>query len=223
MKNKYKWSLLSVLLGIVFIFTFLKIPAEITNMLQQVTKDTSFLAAVMHGIYLALLILGLILKKLRNIIFAALLLILSGTASAVSIKYLIPPNIIIFITFFILTIFALINKELDFDFTQLKPINKIIGFVAIVFGFYYLHWVEEPLFLNALIYSPLGIVNCPTMVAFCGFLCLLKKPGSIFLEFFVASVTLYFGFFWDYAFRSLHRHRFDHNRYVFDNKNDFQA
>ncbi|MCD4741990.1 MAG: hypothetical protein K8R67_05865 [Desulfobacteraceae bacterium] len=195
MKNKYKWSLLSVLLGIVFIFTFLKIPAEITNMLQQVTKDTSFLAAVMHGIYLALLILGLILKKLRNIIFAALLLILSGTASAVSIKYLIPPNIIIFITFFILTIFALINKELDFDFTQLKPINKIIGFVAIVFGFYYLHWVEEPLFLNALIYSPLGIVNCPTMVAFCGFLCLLKKPGSIFLEFFVASVTLYFGFF----------------------------
>ena len=194
MKNKYKWSLLSVLLGIVFIFTFLKTPAEITNMLQQVTKNTSFLAAVMHGIYLVLLILGLIFIKLRNIMFSSLLLILSGTASVVSIKYLIPPNIIIFITFFILTISALIDKELDFDFTELQPINKIIGFVAIIFGFYYLHWVEEPLFLNALIYSPLGIVNCPTMVAFCGFLCLLRKPGSLFLEFFVASVTLYFGF-----------------------------
>jgi len=33
------------------------------------------------------------------------------------------------------------------------------------------------------------------MLAFCGFLCFLKTPGSFFLEFFVASVTLYFGFF----------------------------
>jgi hypothetical protein len=74
-------------------------------------------------------------------------------------------------------------------------INKVIGFIAIVFSFYYLHWVEKPIFLNALIYSPLGIVNCPTMLAFCGLLCFLKKPGSFYLEYFAASVTLYFGFF----------------------------
>jgi len=195
MKNIYKWILLSILMSIVFILTFFKSPDEISSMLHQVTKDTSFLAAVIHGIYFVLIILGLIIKNLRNALFPALLLILSGTACVISIKYLIPPNIIIFITFFILTAFAWINKELDFDFAELKPINKIIGFIAIIFGFYYLHWVEKPLFLNALIYSPLGIVNCPTMVAFCGFLCLLKKPGSLFLEFFVASVTLYFGFF----------------------------
>ncbi|MCK5097837.1 MAG: hypothetical protein KAR45_07015 [Desulfobacteraceae bacterium] len=195
MKNNYKWVLLSIILGIVFIFTFLKSPDKISIMLHQVTEDTSSLAVIIHGVYVVLVILGLVFKKLRNLMFSVLLLILSGTASVISIKYLIAPNIIIFITFFILTVFALINKELDFDYTQLKPINKIIGFSAIFFGFYYLHWVEEPVFLNALIYSPLGIVNCPTMIAFCGFLCLLKKPGSLSLEFFVASVTIYFGFF----------------------------
>ena len=195
MKNYLKFILLSILMGTIFIFTFLKSPEEISSMLNQVTKDTSFLAVVIHGIYLVLIILGLAIKKLRNILFSALLLILSGTAAVISIRYEILPNIIIFITFFILTIIAIIKKELNFDFKKLPLINKVIGIIAIFFGFYYLHWVPEPLFLNALIYSPLGIVNCPTMVAICGLLCFLKKPGSFPLEFFVAGVTLYFGFF----------------------------
>ncbi|MCK5096485.1 MAG: hypothetical protein KAR45_00185, partial [Desulfobacteraceae bacterium] len=142
MKNNYKWILLSIVLGIIFILTFFKSPENVSLMLHQVTRDTSFLAAIIHGIYLVLVVLGLIFIKLRNVIFATLLLILSGTASVISIKYLIAPNIIIFVTFFILTVSALMKKELNFDFTQLKLINKIIGFIAIVFGFYYLHWVE---------------------------------------------------------------------------------
>lgn len=123
------------------------------------------------------------------------MLLLSGAAAVVSIKYLIIPNIIIFITFFVLTIIEIAKKQLDVGYQELKPVNKIIGIIAIIFGFYYLHWVEYPIFLNALIYSPLGIVNCPTMVAYCGFLCFLKKPGSLFLEFFIAAITVYFGFF----------------------------
>lgn len=195
MKNIPRILLLSLLMCIIFIFTFLKSPDQIRSMLNQLTTDMYKLSIVMHGIYLLFFVLGFIFRKLRNALFSALLLILSATASIISIKYLIIPNILIFVTFFALTLIALIKKELDFDFTGLKLINKVIGFTAIFFAFYYLHWVEKPIFLNALVYSPLGIVNCPTMVAFCGFLCFLKKPGTLLLEFFVASVTLYFGFF----------------------------
>jgi len=195
MKNTSKLLFLSVLMGIIFVFTFLKTPDEISTNLYQITQETSFLAVVMHGIYLVLCILGFLVNKWRNTLFFILLLILSGTASIISIIYLVPPNILIFVTFFILTVLAWKNRELNFEFSELKPINTIIGIIAIISGFYYLHWVDEPLFLNALLFSPIGIVNCPTMAAFCGFLCFIKKPGSHALEFFVASVTVYFGFF----------------------------
>jgi hypothetical protein len=164
-------------------------------MLNQVTTDMNWLSILIHALYLLFLVFGLVFKKLRTVLFSALLLILSATASVISIIYLIIPNILIFVTFFVLTLIPLVKKELIFDLVELKSINKVIGFIAIVFSFYYLHWVEKPILLNALIYSPLGIVNCPTMLAFCGLLCFLKKPGSFYLEYFAASVTLYFGFF----------------------------
>jgi len=195
MKTSLKWIILSILLGITILLTFFKVPDEISKSLHHIARKRIGLAGIMHGGFFVLFLLGLIIKKLRTFMFTALLLILSGTASVIAIKYRILPNIIVFITFFVLTAFALKNKELNFDLSILKPVNIIIGFVSIFFSFYYLHWVEPPVFFTALLYSPLGILNCPTMLAFCGFLCLLKKPGSIFLEFFVASATVYFGFF----------------------------
>lgn len=195
MNTNAKWVVSSITLSIIFIFTFLKSPEAICNMLHRVTEETSLLAAIIHGIYLALIVTGFAIKKWRNALFSALLLILSGTASIISIVYVIPPNIIIFVAFFILTIVAIKNGELDFGFSELTRVNRIFALASITLGFYYLHWVKAPIFLNALIYSPLGIVNCPTMVAFCGLLCLLKKRGSLHLEFFVSVTTLYFGFF----------------------------
>ncbi len=180
---------------IAFIFTFIKSPDQITNTLNQITKDMHIWAIIIHAVYIILIFIGIILKKIRNIVFPILMLILSASATVISIMYMIYPNVIIFLTFFILTLIAFLRKELNFDFTELKPINKMIGSVALFFAFYYLHWVGKPLFLNAIFYSPTGIVNCPTMLAFCGFLCFLKQPGSKYLDFFAASITLYFGFF----------------------------
>ena len=81
------------------------------------------------------------------------------------------------------------------ELENLKPVNLFFGIIGMVFGFWYLHWVESPIWLNALYNSPLGVVNCPTMVTICGFLCLTEKPRSVMLETTVALITLYFGFF----------------------------
>jgi len=189
------WVLLSLLILLVFIFTFMKTPEELIKMLSTISYQTRYLAVIIHGVYLMMLVIGFLFKKIRNIIFSLLMLIISGTAFIVSIIYLIPPNIIIFGMFFILLLVALIKKQLNFDLKNLKCINFIISFIGIIFGFWYLHWVKEPLFFNALIYSPLGIVNCPSMVAICGLLCLTTGNKSVFLEWSVGIITLYFGFF----------------------------
>jgi hypothetical protein len=97
--------------------------------------------------------------------------------------------------FFGLIINAYLRKQLNFELKNQKPVNLAFGIIGIVFGFWYLHWVDSPVCLNALLYSPLGAINCPTMVTICGFLCLTAKPRSVVLEATVALITLYFGFF----------------------------
>jgi hypothetical protein len=49
--------------------------------------------------------------------------------------------------------------------------------------------------MNALLYSPLGIINCPTLVTFSGLLIFANKQETRLLEIFVGLITLYFGFF----------------------------
>lgn len=71
----------------------------------------------------------------------------------------------------------------------------MFGILGLVFGFWYLHWVESPVWFNALLYSPLGVVNYPTMVTISGFLCLTRKPLSAMLDAAVAPITVYFGLF----------------------------
>jgi hypothetical protein len=98
-------------------------------MLNQVTTDMNWISILIHALYLLFLVFGLVFKKLRTVLFSALLLILSATASVISIIYLIIPNILIFVTFFVLTLIALVKKELIFDLVELKSIKALIRFI----------------------------------------------------------------------------------------------
>ncbi len=195
MKNTVKWGVLGLLLMMIFIMTMMKSPEEITSMLSNVTDQLRTFSAIAHIIFLVVIVTGLILKKVRGTLFFLFIAFLSLSATVIAIKYVILPNIIIFTMFFVLIINAYFKKQLNFELENLKPINLFFGIIGMVFGFWYLHWVESPIWLNALYNSPLGVVNCPTMVTICGFLCLTEKPRSVMLEATVALITLYFGFF----------------------------
>lgn len=195
MKNTVKWGVLGLLLMMIFIMTMMKSPEEITSMLSNVTDQLRTFSAIAHIIFLVVIVTGLILKKVRGTLFFLFIAFLSLSATVIAIKYVILPNIIIFTMFFVLIINAYFKKQLNFELENLKPVNLFFGIIGMVFGFWYLHWVESPIWLNALYNSPLGIVTCPTMVTICGFLCLTEKPRSVMLEATVALITLYFGFF----------------------------
>jgi len=195
MKNIIKWIILGTILLAIFSMTMMKTPEEITKTLTMVTSELTLFSAFVHILSLAVIAVGLLFKKTRNILFFLLIAFLALSATIVSIKYMILPNILIFATIFILIINAYLKKELNFEFEELKPVNKYFGIVGMIFGFWYLHWVETPIWLNALLYSPLGSINCPTLLTICAFLCLTKKPRSVMLEFVTALITVYFGFF----------------------------
>jgi hypothetical protein len=195
MINSFKWVLLGLLLTMIFIMTMMKSPEEITIMLSTVTNQLKFFSAIVHILFLVVIVTGLIFKKIRGTLFFLFIAFLSFSATVISVKYMILPNIIIFAMFFGLIINAYFKKQLNFEFENLKPVNFFFGIIGMVFGFWYLHWVESPVWLNAFFKSPMGVVNCPTMVTICSFLCLTVKPRSVILETTVALITLYFGFF----------------------------
>ena len=195
MKNRIEWIILGLLLLAVFVLTFLKTPEAITSMLADVSRELKGYAAFVHILFLVGLVLGLLVKKVRNILFSLIIAFLSLSATVISVKYVIAPNIIIFGLFFVLITHAYLTKNLSFDLKNIAPMNLFFGILGLIFGFWYLHWVESPVWMNAFFYSPLGIVNCPTMVTVCGFLCLSQKPRSVMLEAVVSLITLYFGFF----------------------------
>ena len=195
MRKKVKWIVLGLLLSAIFVLTFMKTPEAITSMLENISKEVKSYSAFVHILFLAVIGLGLLVKKIRNSLFSLFIAFLSLSATIISVKYVVIPNIIIFAMFLALIIHAYLTKNLNFDLKNIGAVNLFFGIIGLVFGFWYLHWVESPLWLNALLYSPLGAVNCPTMVAICGFLCLSQKPRSAILEAAVSLITLYFGFF----------------------------
>jgi uncharacterized membrane protein YhaH (DUF805 family) len=175
--------------------TFMKSPEAIINMVEGVSRDVRGYSAFMHILFLVVVGLGLLAKKLRNALFSVFIAFLSLSATVISVKYVIIPNMIAFAMFLGLILYAYLTKNLNFSLENIAPADLLLGLLGLVFGFWYLHWVESPIWLNALLYSPLGAVNCPTMVTICGFLCLSQEPRSALLETAVGLTTLYFGFF----------------------------
>jgi hypothetical protein len=195
MKNKIKWIVLGIILMAIFAMTMMKTPEEIIKTLTRVTSELTLFSAFVHVIFIAVVTAGLLFKKIRNVLFFLFIAFLSLSATIISIKYMILPNILLFATIFILIITAYLRKELNFEFEEMGIVNKYFGIIGMIFGFWYLHWVETPVWLNALLYSPLGSINCPTLLTICAFLCLTEKPRSVMLESVAALITLYFGFF----------------------------
>jgi hypothetical protein len=195
MKTTVVWIVLGLLLLSVFALTFMKSPEAITGMLRGVSTDVKSYSILVHILFLVVIGIGLLVGRSRNTLFTFFVAFLSLSATVIAVKYLIVPNIILFAMFSVLIIHAYLTRNLNFPLSDIPSVDLLFGILGLVFGFWYLHWVESPIWFNALLYSPLGAVNCPTMVTICGFLCLSREPRSAVMEAAVALATLYFGFF----------------------------
>lgn len=191
----FTWTIVSILLIIFLLVTWLpRTPQQVINMLHKASSDLKSYAVIVHIIFIFMFLLGVFLKKIRNIIFPVLMIYISISATVVAVLYNILPNIIIYGLYSILIFFSLIKKEFDFELKKISWLSRIFGIFGIITGFWYLHWIEKPIMLNALFFSPMGILNCPTMLIICGFLILNTNSKLYLLEFVVGFSTLWIGF-----------------------------
>jgi hypothetical protein len=189
------WSLLGLAFLLVVIMTFMRTPAQITSTLTIISSQLKYYFLGIHiGIFL-LLVTGIVWKRYRNQIFFAIILILALSSTIVSSVYVVIPNILFFGVITVLILIAFVSKKLEFDLENARIVDWIFASIGLIIGFWYLHWVDAPIALNALLYSPLGGVNCPTLVMITAVLILAKKPKPLMLTTFVGGLTVYFGFF----------------------------
>jgi hypothetical protein len=193
--SKLGWTILALLLLSTFALTLTRTPETVAAMLMQVSTDLQRYSAFVHILFLAVAVLGLLAARARTTLFVAFIAFLSLSATVVAVRYAIVPNIVVFATLSVLIAHAYLTKNLNLQLEHPPLPDLLFGIPALIFGFWYLHWVQSPIWLNALLYSPLGAVNCPTLVTICGFLCLTQQPRSAPLEAALALATLYFGFF----------------------------
>ena len=170
-------------------------PEQINEMLWRASNGMKTYAVITHIISAVALTAGIAIKKIRNVLFTLLMLFFSVSAVVSAVTYVIIPNIIIYGLYAVLITTGLLRKEFDFNLRKKSGLSLFFGFLGIAGGFWYLHWVEQPVLLNALFFSPLGIVNCPTMLAVCGLLILNSNTKSQLLEFVAGLSTLWLGFF----------------------------
>lgn len=163
--------------------------------LVQTTNDFKGLSLVNHLLLFLIISGGVFWKKGRDILFALFMIHLSIGVFISAFKHNIPSNYFYFPVVAGLIGYAVKTQKIRFNFNALSIQDRIIGLIALLGGFYYLALVESPIWINALIYSPVGVVNCPTMLALCGFLILNSEQGNRFrlLEYFVICGSLFFG------------------------------
>ncbi|MFX1337046.1 MAG: hypothetical protein ACFFDK_00400 [Promethearchaeota archaeon] len=146
-----------------------------------------------HVIFLTILVEGLIFKRVNDELYAGIMAFFAITTAIIGIIFILIPEIIFFTLIFVLTINAYFNKELTWDLKKTGKISRIFAIISFTFGFWYLFWVESPIWVNAIFLSPLGILNSPTLLTICGFLCINNEPRSNKLELVVAIVSLWIG------------------------------
>jgi len=163
--------------------------------LVQTTNDFKGLSLFNHLLFILFIPVGIFWKKGRNILFVLFMIHLSIGVFITAFKHNLMSNYFYFPVVAGLIGYAAKTQKIRFDFNALSLQDKIIGSIALSSGFYYLALVESPVWINALIYSPVGVVNCPTMLALCGFLVLNSEHTnrSRLLEYFTICGALFFG------------------------------
>ncbi len=193
------WGGAALLMAGAFLLTLLVSPDHVQQMLVGAVEQSRILAVVMHVAVLAGILAGLVVKKARDHIYAFVVTLVALSATGSSIMYGLAPNVVAFGLILAGAVSAWWKGRFHWDFSEIGTWTWAFGGAGIVFGFYYLHWVEDPIWINALLYSPLGVVNCPSLLMISGFLILATPPRSAILESMTGIATLWFGFYGIFA------------------------
>ncbi|MBN1960840.1 MAG: hypothetical protein JW841_07830 [Deltaproteobacteria bacterium] len=193
------------LLKISIILTIWKPATEIATTLLKSSSDWKNIALVLHLCAFLIFPLGFLIKQWRKWLWGGLVLLVQISTTMIAIFYGMIPTIIFFAMLSILTFKALLQNNLNFSGKNWDRTSFILCIFFIAFSLAYPHWIEPVSLSNILLFSPLGLANCPTLLFTCGFMILADNCRPKFLSFLVAFLTIYFGFFWHITTKCIYR------------------
>jgi hypothetical protein len=194
LKDMIGWIIIAFLISLSScIFFIYRSPSEIMFSMRVALYFFKPYTVLTHVIFLAVLIQGIVFHRVNDELYAGIMAFFAITTAIVAILFMIIPEIILFTLIFGLTLNAYFNKELTWDLKSTDNVSRFLAIFSFFFGFWYLFWVQSPVWINAIFLSPLGILNSPTLLIICGFLFINKEPRSNKLELVVAIVSLWIG------------------------------
>ncbi|MFX0073565.1 MAG: hypothetical protein ACFFAO_21010 [Candidatus Hermodarchaeota archaeon] len=150
-------------------------------------------AVLFHITFLAIIVLSIVFEKVNDELLTGFIACVAITTAVIASFFMLISDIIIFLCIGVLIVLAYFSKQLKWDFQKISTIDIIFGIIGIVSGFWYLFWIDDPIYINAILLSPMGILNSPSILIICGFLCLSQEPRSMKLEITVILTAIWFG------------------------------
>lgn len=192
--NLLGWISIAFAFSLSILLYFLGRPiSQISRLFNFISYVFRPYALLIHVIFLTVVILSFIFKKVKDELFIGLVSSIAFTTAIIAIFFMLISDAIIFLSIGILALIAYFTNQIKWDFHEVPNADLLFGMIGIVFGFWYLHWTEEPIYLNALFLSAMGILNSPSLFIICGFLCLSKEPRSKMLEASVIFAAFWYG------------------------------
>lgn len=152
-------------------------PEEILNGLAYAANQFTTLSIIWHIILLFLVVLLIIGKKFNIKTIAALLGIFLLSAGVIAVYTHNPFNAVMFaIAALLFGIYTLKFKPEPVGISW--DVVPVIGLVMFLFGFIYPHFLEGSAFYKYFYASPMGLIPCPTLLAFIGITLMLNGFNS---------------------------------------------
>lgn len=169
-------------------------PSEILEGLATITKNFKIIAILWHTVYAA--VIAAIISGWRpSRRFAAT--VFSVPLLSVSIFAWIhnnPFNGIVFLLFAMLL--AFVGLRLPKEKVQRGPTwGLIIGYLMVIFGWVYPHFLESGNWIDYLYAAPTGLIPCPTLSITIGFALLANGVSSRSWTLFLAIIGIFYGIF----------------------------
>jgi hypothetical protein len=169
-------------------------PFEILNSLALAANKFTTIAIVWHLIILIFILLLITGRKFNTKQISAGLAIFLLSVAIIAVLVSNPFNAIMF------ALAALISGIMTLKFKPLViglkwDFVSVAGLIILIFGFVYPHFLEGDSYVRYLYASPMGLIPCPTLLAFIGISLMLRGFGSKKWMLVAALFGLFYGIF----------------------------
>jgi len=169
-------------------------PEQILSGLALAANNYMILSILWHVISLAFLIYILIGKRPSSRLVMAGLTIPLISVGVVALLVSNPFNVIVFLAFSVI-LWIIIVRQSNEPITVRWDVLSVAGFILVLFGLFYPHFLEDATFVNYLYAAPVGLIPCPTLALVIGFTLMFHGFGSKKWMWYLACIGLFYGIF----------------------------